>query len=392
MLLNALLLSSLTFIPPDTARPPKRFSVLPFPLVYYTPETRLAYGVAVTATFRFGALPSSGILQKTDSLATTPDKRPSQVTFGAAYTQNKQLLFYIPFQIFSNENRYFFNGEVGYYKYSYYFFGLGQRDVPRELYQVNYPRIRLNAFRRIAGGTPNGPQTTFAGQLYAGVRYQYEDYRVTATEPGGLLASGAVPGGLGSRLSGAGLGLFYDSRDQVFFPTRGIVADVSFLGQRQLLGSTVRFDRYVADVSSYHALAGPTAVLAVNYVVSLTANGLAPFNAMSLLGSGKRLRGYYEGRFRDQNAAILQTELRLAIWKRLGAVVFGSAGILGDSQQLLRVNDIKTAYGGGLRFTFNRRDHVNIRLDYGVGSSPVIIETGKSQSSSGIYVTIGEAF
>lgn len=345
---------------------PKAFSLLPLPLIYYTPETRLAYGVAPTFTFRF----------KRDMTALRADTgasvRPSQVTLGFAYTQNKQLLFYLPFQIFYDRDTYYFTGEAGYYKYSYYFFGVGEREVSRELYAVNFPRIRVNAFRRIAASIPNG-------KLYAGVRYQYEDYQVTSVEPDGLLATGTVPGGLGSRLAGAGLGLFYDSRNRIFFPTTGMVADLSFLHQNQFLGGNVRFDRYTADVSSYHPLS-KHAILALNYFVSFT-SGIAPFNAMSLLGGTKRMRGYYEGRFRDQNAALVQSEVRFDIFRRLGGAVFGAVGILGDAESILRPNDPKAAYGAGLRFTINRRDHLNIRADYGFG-----------RQSSGFYLTIGEAF
>lgn len=348
--------------PPDSL--PKRVNVLPFPLLYYTPETRFAYGLAATVTFRFRRdLDSSGGAQK---------PRPSQFTLGAAYTQNRQMLVYLPFQVFYDHDRYYVNGEAGYYRYNYYFFGLGQREVPPELYGVNFPRIRINAFRRL---NPAGK----AGKLYGGVRYQYEDYQVTTVAPTGALSSGTIPGGLGSRLSGAGLGLFYDARDQIFFPTRGIVADLAYLSHGRLLGSNVRFDRYSLDVSSYHAMSR-RAILAVNYFVSFT-SGTAPFNALSLLGGTRRMRGYYEGRYRDLNAALVQTELRLILYRRLGGVLFGSVGLLGDRKQVLRVADPKAAYGAGLRFTINRRDHLNIRLDYGFG-----------RQSSGFYLTIGEAF
>ncbi len=367
MLIATLLTTASLLTLPDSV--PKSFSLLPLPLVYYTPETRLAYGVAATATFRF----KRDIVAFTDSTQRSGTRpRPSQITLGAAYTQNKQLLVYLPFQIFYDKDTYYFTGELGYYRYNYYFYGVGQQETPGELYGVNFPRIRLNAFRRI---TPSLTQ----GKLYAGIRYQYEDYQVTTVEPGGLLASGTVPGGLGSRLSGAGLGLFYDSRNVVFFPSRGVVADVAYLNQTRVLGSDVRFLRYTADISSYHSLSSH-AILAVNYFVSFT-SGMAPFNALSLLGGTKRMRGYYEGRYRDQNAALLQTEIRFDLYKRLGAVLFGAVGILGDDQKLLRTNALKAAYGGGLRFTINRRDHLNIRLDYGLG-----------RQSSGFYLTIGEAF
>ena len=379
MLLTVSLLLGLAGPPMPADSVPQRVSLLPLPLIYYTPETRLAYGAALTATFRFNR--DLDALRLSHKTADSVLVRPSQITFGVAYTQNQQLLFYLPFQLFytapaHRRNRYFFTGEAGYYRYSYYFFGVGQREVPRELYGVDYPRIRLNAFRQFADLN--------RGKLYAGLRYQYEAYRVTATEATGLLTTGAVPGGRGSRLSGGGLGLFYDSRDQVFFPRRGVVADLTGLLRNRATAlnpadAATTFDRYAADVSSYHAL-GVHTVLAVNYFASFTA-GVAPFNAMSLLGGTKRMRGYYEGRYRDKNGALLQTELRFDIYKRLGAVIFGAVGILGDDQRLLRTNDPKGAYGAGLRFTVNRRDHLNIRVDYGVGNQ-----------SSGLYITIGEAF
>ncbi len=50
---------------------------------------------------------------------------------------------------------------------------------------------------------------------------------------------------------------------------------------------------------------------------------------MSLLGGTRRMRGYYEARFRDQNAALLQSELRFDVYKRLGAVANGAVKILG---------------------------------------------------------------
>jgi len=348
-------------------RPPKAFSLFPIPVVYYTPETRLAYGVALSATFRFRrdyALVKNDTVRALSNQSAYP--RPSNIQLIGAYTQNKQVLLFVPFQIFYDRNQYYFYGEAGYYKYSYNFFGYGQREVSAENYSVDFPRIRLNAFRRVR---PN---------LYAGLRYEYEKYDVTKVDPDGLLATNAVPGGLGSLISGAGAGLLYDTRDNVFYPRKGVFADFSYLGHGGATGSGFSYNRYVADVTSYHPLS-KRAILAVNYFVSLT-GGTAPFNAMSALGSGKKLRGYYEARFRDENAALLQADLRVNVWKRISAVVFGGVGILGNSQQLLRADAPKAAGGAGLRVRIND-DGLNIRADYGIGNH-----------STGLYLTIGEAF
>ncbi|WP_080238503.1 BamA/TamA family outer membrane protein [Spirosoma rigui] len=349
--------------PTDSTR--KAFSIFPFPIVYYTPETRFAYGAVVSATFRFRRdLP----LRQTDTSArgNLMAPRPSNVQLLAAYTQNKQLLLFVPFQVFYDRNKYYIYGEAGYYTYTYNFYGIGQKEVPSEQYGVNYPRIRLNALRRVRPG------------LYAGLRAEFEDYAIQYVEPAGLLASGTVPGGGGGRIAGAGLGLFYDTRDQVFFPTKGVIVDLTYLGHSQNIFSNFTYSRYVVDLSSYHKV-NDRAIVAFNYVVSMT-GGVAPFSALSLAGSGKRLRGYYEGRYRDDNLALFQAEARVRIWKRLSAVVFGGVGVLGNSQRLFRANDPKAAYGGGLRLRINN-DGLNIRADYGIG-----------KQSSGLYLTLGEAF
>ncbi|MGF7215561.1 outer membrane protein assembly factor BamA [Spirosoma lacussanchae] len=355
---------------PDSTQkstPQKAFSLFPIPVVYYTPETRFAFGAALSATFRFRRDHRQVLADTGQTTLTDPDRpRPSNVQFIGAYTQNQQILLYSPFQIFYDQNRYYIYGEAGYYRYTYNFYGLGLRETPAETYGVDFPRIRLNAFRRVR---PN---------LYAGLRYEYEKYTITSVEPDGLLATGTVPGGLGSRISGLGLGLLYDTRNTIFYPDRGIFANISYLGHGRAVGSEFSYNRYVADVSLYYSLTR-RAILAVNSVVSLT-GGTAPFNALSLLGSGKRLRGYYEGRYRDENMALLQTELRLNVWKRLGAVVFGGVGILGDSNEFLRPGAPKVAAGAGLRGRINA-DGLNVRVDYGVGNR-----------STGLYVTIGEAF
>lgn len=70
-------------------------------------------------------------------------------------------------------------------------------------------------------------------------------------------------------------------------------------------------------------------------------------------GGTKWRRGYYEGRYRDLNATLLQTELRFALYQQLGGVVFGRVGALGDAQTLLRVQQPKGDYGAGLRFAVN---------------------------------------
>lgn len=331
----------------------KRVSIFPFPVVYYAPETRFVFGAGGTMTFRF----------KRDSL----NAKPSNIIFGAAYTQNKQVLVYLPFKIFYNDNRYYFFGEVGYYKYSFYFFGLSTNEVPQELYHIDLPRIRLNATYQIL---PN---------IYAGVKYQYDNYDITKREAGGELDNGTIPGWDGSIISGAGIEAIYDSRDYILYPGKGMYGEVNFVKNGSTWGGNFNFNRVIIDWATYHTL-GKRAILAMNSYNSFV-TGNAPFQQQSVLGGNKKMRGYYEGRYIDMHQVALQAELRMNVYKRLGAVVFTNAAMLGNQANFLRTDDVKYTAGAGIRYTINKKDKLNIRLDYARGPG-----------TSGVYFTVGEAF
>lgn len=331
----------------------KKWNVLPFPVVYYTPETRWAYGGAVTSTFRF----------QSDSL----NARPSQLSLGVVFTQEKQSLYYLPFQLFPQNGNYYFYGELGFYRYNYYFFGIGEAAVPKELYGVDFPRIRLNAFKKMGSHS------------YWGLRYQYEDYRITETEPNGAFDQGVVAGFPRSITSGVGLGWFYDSRDVLFYPSKGAFVDAAYWLHSPIFGGNVAFQRITADAAVFKKV-GARIILAVNMYGSFNW-GNPPFNMLSEMGGPKRMRGYYLGRFRDNNALLTQAEVRVHVIGRLKVAGFTSLGVMGASKPILRFSNPKFAHGVGLRFVANRKDALNVRFDYAVGSD-----------GGNFYFTIGEAF
>ncbi|MCA6363387.1 MAG: BamA/TamA family outer membrane protein [Bacteroidetes bacterium] len=324
--------------------------------MYYTPETRFSIGAAGIYAFRF----------RSDS----SNARPSRINFGLAVTQNRQLLVYLPFQLFPQNGRFTIYGEAGWYRYNYYFFGVGntQPQDYRERYAVDYPRFRINALRKLGKG------------FYAGFRYWYEDWKLSELDPAGQLAQGAVRGSNGGAVSGPGFVVNYDTRDNIFYPQRGVLIESAIQFFDKNTGSDFSFTRTLLDAATY-VRPTKTAVVAVNAIADLN-TGTPPFYLMALMGGTKRMRGFYEGRFRDNNLILFQTEWRQHIWKRFGAVAFGGTGIVADKISHLRIADTRFTYGLGLRFTLDKKEHINIRLDYGRGT----------YNSAGFYLTIGEAF
>jgi Omp85 superfamily domain len=331
----------------------KNFRLLPFPAISYSPETRWLYGAGAASTFR---------LHPKD-----PSEKPSSINGGFAYTQNKQILFFTQFNIF-NKNKTYYYGELGYFKFSYFYYGIGTKESPEELYKVDYPRVKFNVVKRI------NKFTMLGGGIH------YEDFVITEKSTTGQLKNTSIPGNNGSLLTGIGAAAIIDSRDSVFFPNKGVFANFSAHNYGTHFGGNVNFTRMIADFAFYKKISKKIILASQLYNSIMVGN--VPFQAQSQVGGVKLLRGYYQGRYTDKNMLLLQTETRIPIYKRIGLALFASTAAMGsEDNTFYRINDLKSAYGAGLRFTFNKNDHLNIRLDY-----------AKGNEKGFFYFTIGEAF
>ncbi len=327
-----------------------------FPLVFYTPETDFGFGAAGIYAFRSRQEPAAS--------------RPSQVQIGLAYTLKNQILVYFPFQLYLQNEKYYSYGEVGYYRYVYKFFGIGNEVDPdfEETYSVRYPRIRVNFLKLVQPS------------LYAGVRYWFEDFNITELDTAGMLMDENITGSSGGVTSGPGVVGIYDTRDNIFFPRLGMYTEFFVQRNGDLTGSDFRYTTYSLDASRYFPIRNLPHVLALNFY-SVIMTGSPPFNQLALLGGSKKMRGYFEGRYRDRNLLVLQAEYRAPIIWRLGLAGFASYGAVAHRLRDFQVQDFRYAFGGGIRFLLDKEKKINLRLD-----------AGFAKNSSGFYLTIGEAF
>lgn len=320
------------------------------PVGFRTPET--GWGIGAAAVYNF-------YIDKADTLSP-----PSQLQAGFAVTQERQNLYYLPFQLFWDQRNWYAYGELGHYDYNYFFFGVGNVDNPQqEYYEVTFTRIRLNLLRRVWRS------------WYVGGRLWLENWQFPFFEDGGLLISGEVAGSRGGLTYDPGLILFSDLRDNVFFPRSGSYVEFT----TQHAGGDFGFSRYRADVRKYIEVID-NHVWANELFIDLTF-GDTPFYMMPMLGGTKRMRGYYEGRFRDRSGILWQTEWRSRVWRRWGVNAFFSAGIVDETFAQWSLSNLRSAGGGGLRFVLDREKDLNVRFDVGVG-----------RNSTQFYLTVGEAF
>ena len=333
----------------------QKSSLIVLPILFYTPETRLGGGGAMLYNFRF----------RGESAAS----RPSQIQVGLAYTQENQILAYMPFQLFADEERWWIQGELGFYRYIYRFYGIGN-EVPgsnEETYQATYPRVRFDVMREIQS------------DWYLGLRYWYDNYRIDMRDPEGLLTRQPIAGAGGNVVSALGLVSIYDTRDNLFFPRAGTFAQFSYLSNQPAFGSDLSFNRYALDVSQYVPFGKK--VLALNAYTDLLF-GNPPFQQLALIGGSKKMRGFFEGRYRDQKLWMLQAEYRFPVWNWLGATVFGGIGNVSPAVDELFAQRVHQTLGAGLRIRLSQEDPINLRIDVGFN------EEGEWFP----YLTVGEAF
>jgi outer membrane protein assembly factor BamA len=334
---------------------PNRFKMVALPVAFYTPDTKWGGGAGGLSTFNF----------KSDSLRA----RRSSVTVGVVYTQLRQVLLYFPFQLFPQNQKYWIAGEVGYYRYVFNYFGTGNDLSPDyiEKYDATFPRIRLNMSRKVGDN------------LYAGLRYAFDDFDFTRRDPNGLLVRNEVPGSDGGRISGVGAGFNYDTRNSIFFPEKGILAEGIVYAEARQTGSQFTYQRISLDVAKYIGI-GKKGVLALNTAAVLSF-GEVPFHQMPVIGGTKRMRGYFEGKYRDKHLLLLQGEYRQPLFWRIGVVAFGGLGMVGRDFNALALPNTRYNYGAGIRFLLDKAQRINVRADYGIG-----------YKSKGFYLTFGEAF
>lgn len=91
------------------------------------------------------------------------------------------------------------------------------------------------------------------------------------------------------------------------------------------------------------------------------------------------MRGYYAGRYIDNNMVSVQAELRQHLFSRFGAVVWAGVGNVFSSFGHFRSRDLLPNFGVGLRVEL--KHNVNGRIDFGFG-----------RGQKGFVFAIGEAF
>jgi len=297
--------------------------------------------------------------------------RTSNLIFLGLYSINKQFISAINGTQYFKKERFVLSEQISYSSFPNKYWGIGNftADNTEESYNFKQFYIYLHSMYKIAP------------HLFIGNLFEFQKLWEVSYNSGGLFDQDNVIGRKGYQVSGLGGSITYDSRNDAFYPDKGAFGQIYFNHFNPVFGSDYKFTSFEVDFRKFHYLAKNN-ILALQFYSLNNFGSQIPLRSLAYLGGASKMRGYYEGRYIDNNSLVLQSEYRFKLYKRISLVSFFGLGTLTDKISNYSLDAFKYSYGVGARFTLNKLEKLNIRLDYGIGS-------GKN---NGFYLQIGESF
>ncbi|MEQ8524602.1 BamA/TamA family outer membrane protein [Gracilimonas sp.] len=227
-----------------------------------------------------------------------------------------------------------------------------------------------------------GPQL----DIYGKITYEYETpYNNKDSQ---LIIDDQPAGVNGSHITAIGTGIVWEGRDQEFQPSTGTYLKAGIEVGNKVIGSDYNYLLLETDARAYTSFHLLKKITFANRLFFQHSSGELPYWQLPDLGGAELMRGYPEYRFRDENAILLNSELRTWLFEfptissRFGGTLFTDIGRTfpnGESIETI-INDLKYTYGFGINASFFTADFI-LRADVGF-----------SKEDYGIYFTAGYLF
>ena len=308
----------------------------------------------------------------------------SFLNVAAIYTTRNQLFLESGYQFFlSNADR--LNGRFYYFNAPDRNYGLGNNPNLRILENdtqelLNYLNVDVTRIGFMANY-----QKKIAGKLFFGPSVKIEDVIKYDTIPNSfeVLQDARKIDRLQNRTEGRRVGVGFtvthDTRDQVINSRTGHFFESSFLLHSKIFASDFEYVAIRTEFIKYlnpfknHTLAFR---IIQDWKYPNRNGGNVPLYGLSRPNG----RGYFQGTFQDQHSQQIDMEYRLPFWrdtdmeyprfhfwKGLGAVFFISGQQAFGETGPYRVSNTNLALGTGLRVLFNKKNRMNLRVDFAYG-------------------------
>lgn len=341
----------------------RRASFMPVPIFRYSQE--------IGAEFGLGALYST-YLDRKDST-----NRSSNFSGVASVSTKGQYNFSLKSDIWTKGNEYHFISEFRFKRMPFDFFGIGNETLYADKDRLiqRQSRIMLEAEKRLLP------------HAYTGLSLGFDNYSFKDEVAGGLFSTEPdLFHRSGGNVAYIGISQSYDTRNSNNYPTKGFLGRVTYQYAPDLWsGESFTGSVIKANVRNFWSLS-PKFVLGANALFHTVQGKKIPFYLLPQMGNDEMMRGYYTGRYRDQNLLAGQAELRYRYNNRFGAVVFAGTGQVFANGDFAMKN-FKPSYGLGGRYFFDPEKGLSVRMDYAVGEKRM-----NEKRQSGFYFTLAESF
>jgi hypothetical protein len=334
-------------------------SILYLPVFGSTPETGLMLGGVMVPRFKIG---DAG-----------PETRSSALFFSGIYTLNQQVMASFAADLIFPDEEWILNSQVYGTYFPDRFWGVGPTTTTDDEVKILFTELNLMqaVLKKVGSHLFAGP----AIRLNTVRDITFRSLKGEKMEPPDLR------GAVGSNTVGAGFIVRHDRRNSNITPTKHHYAEIALMANPGALGTDHTYVALLADARKYINFGTDgTSVLALQGLVRLT-EGDPAFTELSTMGGENISRGYYMGRYRAQNSAQIQCELRQHLVGRFGFTAFAAGGDVWNRFGNITAERVKFSAGAGLRLNVNKQETTHLRADFGIG-----------KNTTGFYLSFGEAF
>ncbi|EIM75557.1 Outer membrane protein/protective antigen OMA87-like protein [Nitritalea halalkaliphila LW7] len=306
------------------------------PAVVFAPETSVGLGVK-----------SVKIAEKEGG------GRPNTYPFTFLYTLNNQWILSAEADIWTKADKQHIFARVEFNDYPFFFFGTGANPLAEgQPYSSRFARVFVSA-----------GENYFHRHLYGGAFVRYRRESVYAFEANGLFDDPELLGIDPFQQLTIGVQWTFDSRDNLFYPTRGVWATFRAGFSVEGLLSDFENTTFEQDIRAYRQI-GTGGVLAAQLYHEFQ-GGDVPFTTLSQFGGANLMRGYFRGRHRDSGVLAFQAELRQPLYKKLSIAIFSG---LGTVYRPGEVAPLRASGGLGARYRLSENG-LQLRIDLAYGDA-----------------------
>ncbi len=334
----------------------KRIKTGVLPILAYTPETSVVLGAAASIVFQNGD-------------TTSRYYRPSSLSPTVIYTFRKQFLFNFRTNLFI-KNKYNWYNKLEIVNIPTQYFGIGTNvSSDYEINTVRYFKYEPALLRNVTE------------QFFVGLGMDIDYYNIHNIPIGGKLDTDNPYGIDGGFQAGIGPAVKYDTRDNIFFPYKGVFINFQSFHYVKASFTDYTYASFSIEARLFQKI-NKNNIIAAHIFTGNALGDNVPFFKYELIGGGNRLRGITLTKYIDSKVYYIQTEYRKKIYKKFWINIFSGIGDVAPKVNKYNVTTVKVGYGIGLRYRLLNKERINIRVDYAFSND----------QTRGLYVSLGEAF